>query len=344
MFINSSSAVISKARSKFGRRLTDKDYKALMKSSNVAGVVSYLKSHTHYADVLSKINEAEVHRGNLETIIKQKLFYDFDSLCRYEMSEGSPFSEFIVRRYEIEQLVHFLLLLSCNKVEEYIFALPAYFDKHTELDLYRLSRCRDFDSFLDVLGKSEYKKILKNFPPDTCGVINIADAEDAMNVYSYKELYSAISKRKSKKEKENLKALCDNVNDFCNISRVLRLKKYYSMNPKQVMSHMLPYGSIKPSKLRQMCEAPTYEDLLPIIATTRVGKRIKFTDIEKEEQVSFMNRYDMCKKNLYYSQDPAVVLLSYMYVCEAELKNIITVIEGVRYSSDKDVIESLLIK
>lgn len=344
MFINSSSAVISKARSKYGKRLTEKDYKALLKSSNVSGVVNYLKNHTHYSEVLSKINEAEVHRGNLEAIIKQKIFYDFDSLCRYEMSEGSPFSEFIIRRYEIEQLVHFLLLLSCGKVEEYIFALPTYFDKHTELDLYRLSRCRDFDSFLDVLGKSEYKKILKNFPPDATGVINIADAEDAMNTFSYKLLYQAISKRKSKKEKENLKNLCDNVNDFCNISRVLRLKKYYSMTPQQIMSHMLPYGSIKASKLEQMCNAPTYEDLLPIIATTRVGKRIKFNDIEKEEQLSFMNRYDMCRKNLYYSQDPSVVLLSYMYVCEAELKNIITVIEGVRYNSDKEVIESLLIK
>lgn len=344
MFINSSSAVISKARSKYGRRLKDKDYKALLKSSNVAGVVSYLKNHTHYADVLSKVNETEVHRGNLETIIKQKNFYDFDSLCRYEMSEGSPFSEFIIRRYEIEQLVHFLLLLSCNKVEEYIFALPAYFDKHTELDLYRLSRCRNFESFLDVLGKSEYRKILKNFPPDNRGVINIASAEDAMNMFAYKELYLAISKRKSKREKENLKSLCDNVNDFCNISRVLRLKKYYKMTPQQVMSHMLPYGSIKSSKLKEMCNAPTYEDVLSIVTTTRVGKRIKFTDIEKEEQISFMNRFDMCRKNLYYSQDPSVVLLSYMYVCEAELKNIITVIEGVRYQSDRDVIESLLIK
>ena len=66
-------------------------------------------------------------------------------------------------------------------------------------------------------------------------------------------------------------------------------------------------------------------------------------EIEKEERLSLLSRYNMCKKHLYYSSDPAVVLLSYMYVSEAELKNIITIIEGVRYNSKKEIIESLLI-
>ena len=60
MIINASSAVITKARAKYGKRLTQKDYKALLKCNSVSAVVSYLKSHTKYADVLSKINESEV--------------------------------------------------------------------------------------------------------------------------------------------------------------------------------------------------------------------------------------------------------------------------------------------
>lgn len=343
MLIDASSAVITKARAKYGKRLTQKDYKALLKCNNVSSVVAYLKSHTKYSDVLSKINESEVHRGQLETLLKQKVFYDFDSLCRYEMSEGSPFSEFIIRKYEIEQLTHFLMLLSCNKQEQYIFALPSYFNNHTDIDLYKLSSCKDFDSFIDTLGKGEYQEILKNFKPDKNGVIDIAGAEDALNVYSHKELYTAISKRKNKKQREKLKQLCDHVNDFCNLSRILRLKKYYSMDAQTIKSHLLPYGSIKDKTLNDMCEAQDIEQVFEIMSTTRVGKRIKQMSIEKEEQMSFMSRYNMCRRMLYYSTDPAVVLLSYMYVSEAELKNIITIIEGVRYNCSVEQIESLLI-
>lgn len=343
MFIDASSAVITKARAKYGNRLTQKDYKALLKCNNVTSVVSYLKSHTKYADVLSKLNENEIHRGQLEVLLKQKVFYDFDSLCRYEMSEGSPFSEFIIRKYEIEQLVHFLRLLSCNKQQQYIFALPSYFDKHTDIDLYKLSSCKDFDSFIDTLGKGEYQEILLNFKPDKRGIIDIAGAEDALNNFSQKELYTAISKRKNKKQRENLKALCDHVNDFCNISRILRLKRYYSMDAQTIKSHLLPYGSIKERSLNEMCQAQDIDKVFEIMATTRVGKRMKIMSIEKEEQMSFISRHNMCRKMLYYSNDPAVVLLSYMYISEAELKNIITIIEGVRYNLSESQIESLLI-
>lgn len=343
MLIDASSAVITKARAKFGKRLKEDDYKALLKCKNVSAVVSYLKTHTHYGDMLSKVNENEVHRGQVETLLKQKIFYDFDSLCRYEMSEGSPFSEFIIRRYEIEQLVHFLLLLSCNKQEQYIFALPSYFNKHTDIDLYKLSACKDFESFLSTLKKSDYQEILAKFAPDSNGVIDFAGAEDALNVYSYTLLYDAISKRKSKKQKQKLQSLCDYINDFCNISRILRLKKYYSMNAETVKSHLMPFGTIKQSKIDDMCKAKDVEEVFDIIATTGVGKRIKQMSLEKEEQLSIKSRYNMCKRMLYYSTDPAVVLLSYMYVSEAELKNIITIIEGVRYSSSQERIESLLI-
>ncbi len=343
MILNSSSAVITKARSKYGKRLTDKDYKALLKCKDVAAVVSYLKTHTKYNDVLNKINENEVHRGQLETLLKQKNFYDFDSLCRYEMSEGSPFSEFIIRRYEIEQLMHFLLLLSCNKVEEYIFSLPSYFNKHTEIDLYKLSTCKDFESFMEALGESHYKNILKKYKPGRNGIIDLASAENDLNIYSYKELYNAISKRKSKKEKENLLKLCDYVNDFCNISRVLRLKKYYNLDSEAIMAYLMPFGTIKKAILQEMCSANDVDEVFDVMTKTRIGKRIKQMSIEKEEQLSITSRYHMCKRMLYYSTDPAVVLLSYMYVSEAELKNIITIIEGVRYNSSRDRIEALLI-
>lgn len=343
MLINASNAVITKAKSKYGKRLKAKDYDALLKCQSVAAVVSYLKTHTRYSDVLYKINENEVHRGQLETLLKQKIFYDFDSLCRYEMSDGSPFSEFIVRRYEIEQLMHFLLLLSCGKVEEYIFTLPSYFNNHTEIDLYKLSKCRDFDSFIQALKKNEYQHILSQFAPDKNGVIDIAGAENALNIFSYRELYDAISKRKSKKQKEKLKQLCDYVNDFCNLSRILRLKKYYEMEPHVIKSHLMPYGSIKESALDSMCNAKDLDAVFEIMATTRVGKRIKQMTIENEEQLSIKSRFNMCKRMLYYSTDPAVVLLAYMYVNEAELKNIITIIEGVRYNCSKERIESLLI-
>lgn len=341
--INSSSAVITKARSKYGRRLTNKDYKALSKCQSVDAVVNYLKNQTHYSQTLNKLQQDNVHRGQIETMLRQKLFYDFDSLCRYEMSDGSPFSEFIIRQYEISQLVHFMLLLNCSKVEEYIYALPSYFNKHTDIDLVKLSRCRSFDEFLNTLNKGEYHKILEKFRPTSDKGIDIASAEDALRIYAQTELYTAISKRKSKKERQMLIELFDYINDFNNLSRILRLKKYYSLSAKQIKEHLIPFGTLRKDAIDKMCNANDIDDVFNIMITTPAGKRLHNMSIEKEEHLAIEGRYNMCRKKLYFSQSPAVVLLSYMYVSETELQNIITIIEGVRYNCSAEHILGLLI-
>ena len=62
---NTSFAVLTKAKAKFGKRLTEKDYTSLLACQSVAEVMSYLKSYTHYSAALRDINERDVHRGRL---------------------------------------------------------------------------------------------------------------------------------------------------------------------------------------------------------------------------------------------------------------------------------------
>ena len=109
---STSFAVLAKARAKFGKRLTEKDYNSLLNSNSVAEVMSYLKSYTHYAEALRDINERDVHRGRLEVLLRQHLFYEFDSLCRYDSQMSTGFSAYVISRTAIEQIMRFLTLLN----------------------------------------------------------------------------------------------------------------------------------------------------------------------------------------------------------------------------------------
>ena len=127
-------AVSAKARAKYGRFLTERDYSSLLSCQSVPEVMVYLKSHTHYASVLSEVNERDVHRGRLELLLRQYLFDEFDSLCRYDSSISAGFSSYVVEKTEVEQIVRFLILLNSNSTEKFIFQFPAFLSKHTELD------------------------------------------------------------------------------------------------------------------------------------------------------------------------------------------------------------------
>ena len=103
-------AVLAKARAKYGKFLTERDYTNILACQSVAEVMVYLKSHTHYASVLSEVNERDVHRGRLELLLRQYLFDEFDTLCRYDSSVSVGFSQYYVEKTEVEQIIRFLLL------------------------------------------------------------------------------------------------------------------------------------------------------------------------------------------------------------------------------------------
>lgn len=136
----SSNVILAKARAMYGRRLTRANYRELLECRTVSEVASYLKNQTPYGSILAGINESDIHRGQLEIRLRQKLFEDNSALCRYEVTIGEHFANYLISRGEIEQILHSLVLLEGDVPEEYLFAMPAYLTAHTHLDLTALSQ------------------------------------------------------------------------------------------------------------------------------------------------------------------------------------------------------------
>ena len=53
--------------------------------------------------------------------------------------------------------------------------------------------------------------------------------------------------------------------------------------------------------------------------------------------------YNESYKSMYFSVNPSVVLVAFYNLEEAEINNIINIIEGVRYKADTEKIRKLLI-
>ena len=103
MISYASNSVLSKARAMYGKRMRDKNYDELLACRNTVDIVSYLKRKTSYASAVCSINENSAHRFDIEQKLKYKLFVDFESLGRYDISVGEHFFEYIITRAEIEQ-------------------------------------------------------------------------------------------------------------------------------------------------------------------------------------------------------------------------------------------------
>lgn len=337
-------AVAAKARAKYGRFLTERDYSSILACQSVAEVMVYLKSHTHFASVLSEINERDVHRGRLEQMLRQYIFNEFDSLCRYDSNVSFGFSRYIIEKAETEQIIRFLVLLNANSTEKFIFQFPAFLAKHTELDVNLLANSRDYDEFLSALRNTSYYNILKEFRPDENGSLPVSDIENKLYERIIKYVLELITKKTKGSERRELVAIFKTINDYSIFSRILRLKKYYKLSPEVIMSNMLPqYSSLNPKLIKKMCEAQSSAEVFSIMQSSGSGRMIAKIGYNYAGDISPRIQYRLAKKNIHFSNNPSVVLVSYMFLSETELMNVISLIEGIRYNLDPKIIKSLII-
>ena len=337
-------AVMTKTRAKFGKRLTDKDYKNLLNCQSVADVMTYLKSNTRYSVVLDDVNDREIHRGRLEYLLKQNAFYEVDSLCRYDTGLGSGFSQFVIQTIEIEQIMRFLILLNSNSTEKFIFQYPSYFSKHTEIDIKSLANIKTYDEFLKVVSHSPFYSILKEFEPDDKGTLEISVIENKLNQYVLKNFLSFIDKNANKNEKNQLYSFFHTINDYNIFSRILRLKKFYNLKPEKIKENLFTeFSDINPKVIDMMCNAESSAEVFSIMQSTHNGKLIDKIGYVYASDISPRVKYRLAKKNIHFSASPSLTMISYLYITEIELMNIIRLIEGIRYNLDSKIIESLLI-
>ena len=97
-------ALSGKTRAMFGRLLRKENYEELVQKKSVNEVVSYLKNNTHYHHILSDVDENNIHRGQLENLLKRDLVGDYEKLLRFTHGDLNKFIDLLYVKIEIESL------------------------------------------------------------------------------------------------------------------------------------------------------------------------------------------------------------------------------------------------
>ncbi len=330
----------------FGKRLTQHDIDILLNSRSLSEIAIYLKSNTRYSTALSNVDERLTHRGQLETELNRMLFGQFEALCRYEISVGEHLANFVLNRMELKQFLSFLQYLNSGHPQDYIFTLPYFFEKHTDVNLMELSQLRSFPEFLDHIRKSIYYDALKNVKFED-GRFDYALIENLMYSRLYDTALDACRKYYSGQAQKELLDLFGTEIELHNVMSVYRLKKYYKASAEFISSMLYPYsGRIGKRVMKEMTAAENADEVLDIfLKRTSYRKVVNLELINRHhiDNVFRELRYKRAHHYMHFSTNPSVVLLSYMILTETELTEIITIIEGVRYGLTPERISELIV-
>lgn len=342
-FSYASNAVLSKARAMYGKGISLKNYEELISCRNIPDIASYLKKKTTYGSVLKEINENNVHRRDLEEKLRLKLFKDFEILAGYDISVGEHFSEYFISRAEIEQFMHTLMLISAGYPGEYVFPIPDFFYDHTKVNLKQLPSCKNYGDLLECVKNSRYYGILVNFRPQKDNQINITAIETSLHNYLYEIVFKIIDKYVRGKAKKELKSFFNLYIDLSNLIRIVRMKKFYKLSTEYMMSALVDGGTLSKERLRKFVEVPSAKQMMQDMKNTPMGKKWFSRNLDVVDKVPRNMRFNWCKHNIRFSMSPPIVLISYVFLKETEILNIITIIEGIKYRLPSDEIKKMLI-
>jgi len=338
----SSNAILAKARAMYGRRLTKQNYADLLACQTVNEVAYYLKSHTSYAKVLAGINENDIHRGQLEVMLKQKMFEDYSSLCHYELSIGERFSGYLIAKSDIELILHSLVFLQAGTSQGNLFLMPMFLNKHTRIDLPALGRIATYEDLLNALSRTPYRKLLEPFRP-TAGVpLDYTGIENVLYTNLYQNVFEIIRKTTVGETSKQLRELFNTYVDLKNYVSILRMKTYYKTEPDSIRKYLLPFGTIQGRTLEEMIAAQDEEELTKLMKKTAVGKHCLKIEHEFIDQVPVRINYLTSRHDVHFSIHPTVVMMSYLFIAQTELSDIVNIIEGIRYKLAPSEITKLL--
>lgn len=340
----SSNAILAKSRAMYGRRLTEHNYTELLHCRSVNEVANYLKNRTAYADIFEGTTSTDIHRGQLETMLRKRVFDQYASLCRYEMSIGQDFYQYFIVRSDIDQILSCARFLSTGHPGDYLFAMPAFFNQHTKLDLYELAAVNSFDSLLAALEGTPYYDMMHLFARRAPSETNFLDMEAVFRRYLYDRLEELIQKGfQGKARKEVLSAIGLQL-DMEAIVDLYRLKRMGFHSVEQIRRSVIigPVSRLRRRQFEALIEAQSAAELVKLLDATPYGGRFprEFSYIEDAAQKL---QYSRSLKDLRFSTNPSVVMLSFMFLAENEVNNITHIIEGIRYQVPAEEISRMLI-
>lgn len=340
----SSNAISAKARAMYSHRITDVQYDELLKKRSVNDVLNYLKSETSYSEALADVKETNIHRKELESLLDEESFSRISKLMYYVPKKDVKFYSLGVIRQEINLIITKVSLLNSDSQENYDMDLPGYLVKYASFNIYGLLNIDSYTALCSYLKNTMYYPALVDHMPEDDEKVDINLLEYDLKRTFYHYFVDTIKKLfKGQKQKDMLTIVYTWI-ELENICKIYRLKKYFNASPDTIRSSLVMEYSRLPAKMvDELIEAKDVKEMLKLLAESPYKIYVDDKEFVYIEYYRSKIVYNLAKRYMRFSTDPALVYMTYLILHEIEIDNLKHIIEGLRYGESADYIKAMLI-
>ena len=193
------SGLTTKIRAMQSHLLNDQNFREIVELESVPQAVSYLKQHKGYEDLFEGYNEADLHRGQIEKMLRLTVYRDFSKLYRFANVEQRKFLALYFKRYEVSVIKECLnTVFDHRDVVLNLSIFDEFFNKHSQLDINLLASSRTIEELIANLKGTEYYAPLSQLADIERPTL--FDYEMTLDLYYFAQMWKDRSKVVTKRD------------------------------------------------------------------------------------------------------------------------------------------------
>ncbi len=336
------SAVAAKLKAMYSKILTDSDYEELLTKKSVKDVCAYLKSTDSYREVLEKVSEYDIHRGQMEILLEQELVNEYVRLYNFVDHKKRALLEFWFIRYEVEFLKREISYIythearSSDEVNQSKF--DAFFETHTKINGEIMRNATSLSDCIEACKDTPYADLLQRAENLDADFFSIGMMLDT---YYYMAIWSTINRSLDSKQAVLFKRLIGTKIDMLNLMWIYRGKKYFDFPDEIIFTYIIPVRyKLTEEVIRQLVTADGAERFMDMVNTVTVyGALFEHCSEGRFPEENYRYIYNKLSKNIFVNHSESMVAIyAYLNLKEVELNNITAITEGIRYSLNTEAI------
>ncbi len=325
------SGITTKIRAMNGRLLKPADYEALAAMPDIRSATEYLSRHPAYAELLSQTELAVAHRSEVEKLITQGLFLDFQKIYGFCGQEQRKFLRLYYKRYEIDLIKYlFRALFSKEQQPYYISTRRSFFEKYSRLDLPQLIAADTAEELIGLLAGTEYHGPLSRVYASEQNTL--FDYEITLDLYYFSLFWKSRGKLLKGSELASVTRNYGSRIDMLNIQWIYRAKKYYNLSVPQIYAMAIPiHYKLKKQEFINMVEAADLETFLSLLKTSWYGSRYDLVTDGGIEQTYRQLLDKLYQGDVRKNPYSLASVNTYLYKKEQEIDILTSILECIRY-------------
>ena len=325
------SGLSTKIRAMQSKLMSEQQYKEIAQLGSVIQIVAYLKKQPGFSDLWADLDENSLHRGDVEKLLVHTIHQNFTKLYRFANPEQRRFMALYFKRYEISALKDCLRkVFDEGKAQLDLSLFQDFFDRHSKMDLEKLTSSSTVEELVNNLQGSEYYHPLKKLGTDYQP--RIFDYGMALDQYYFANIWSVKEKLFKRRDLEEITKAYGNKFDMLNLQWIFRSKKYYHMDPADIYALLIPvHYRLSKNDIASLVEAPDEAEFRKILDTTYYKKRFPELSPENLEELYTLNLKTILETEARKYPHSVIMIYSYLYHKEHEVDRLTTAVECVRY-------------